>query len=363
MAENNTSRGKWFFRYLFWPLVALVTFGLTRLFEKYPGVTESFYSGGVYPFVGKSLSVLSSLVPFSLSDIFYAIIAIGILVLFILLILRRITLGRWAGTMVSTAAILYILFYWFWGFNYFRQPIHDRIGLNHAQPDDRQFMHVFAGIVNTANQTRPDSMEVADLASLDSAIEQSYRRFAQFLEIGYPMGVRRPKQVIAGSFFAKAGISGYYGPFFNEVHLNGKMHPLEMPIVMAHEKAHQFGITSEAETSFYGWLVCYYSDNEVLRYSASLYAIRYFLNDGFRREGFQQVADMISYPVVLDLRSIRDHWLSMRVEKIDKAASKVNDAYLKSNKVKKGVLDYQGVTGLIMDFQSDPSAVVRVLVE
>ncbi len=363
MAGKKVSRAKWFFRYLLWPVAALVTFGLTLLFARFPQVAESFYSRGVYPVIGKTLSVLSSLFPFSLSDIFYAAIGVGVIVLLILLILRKLTFGRWAGSMISLAAAMYVLFYWLWGFNYFRQPIHDRIGLNHARPDDRQFMSVFAEIIATANQTRPDSIEVADFALLDSLIEQSYERYAHFLDVGYPMGKRRPKKVIAGSFFAKAGISGYYGPFFNEVHLNSHMHPLEMPIVMAHEKAHQFGITSEAETSFYGWLVCYYSDNDVLRYSASLYAIRYFLNDGFRRPGFQQVADLISYPVVLDLRSIRDHWLSMRVEKIDKAASKVNDVYLKSNKVERGVQDYQGVTGLIMDFQTDPSAVIRVIVD
>lgn len=363
MAVRKVSRVKWFFRYLFWPMAAVLTYGLTLLFARFPGYTESFYSTGIYPLIGKSLSIVSSLVPFSLSDILYAILGLGVIVWLVLLVSRKIGFGRWAGGMISLAAAMYVLFYWLWGFNYFRQPVHERIGLKHAQPDDRQFMSVFADIVATANQTRPDSIMPVDLAILDSLIEQSYARYSPFLDVGYPMGKRRPKKVIAGSFFAKAGISGYYGPFFNEVHLNNYMHPLEMPVVMAHEKAHQFGITSEAETSFYGWLVCYYSDNDVLRYSASLYAIRYFLNDGFRRPGFQPVADQISYPVVTDLRAIRDHWLSMRVEKIDRAASKVNDVYLKSNKVERGVQDYRGVIGLIMDFQTDPSAVIRVLVD
>jgi hypothetical protein len=53
---------------------------------------------------------------------------------------------------------------------------------------------------------------------------------------------------------------------------------------------------------------------------------------------------------------VQKHWESMRNETIDKAAGKVNDAYLKSNKVKNGIEDYFGVVQFVMDFETDSSA-------
>jgi hypothetical protein len=43
----------------------------------------------------------------------------------------------------------------------------------------------------------------------------------------------------------------------------------------------------------------------------------------------------------------------MRNEKVDEIASKVNDAYLKSNKIEKGIEDYTGVVKFVMDFSQD----------
>ena len=66
--------------------------------------------------------------------------------------------------------------------------------------------------------------------------------------------------------------------FFNEFHVNKKVLPLEYPVIFAHEKAHQFGVTAESEANFYAWLVCRQSDSQVLNYSANLFILRYFFS-------------------------------------------------------------------------------------
>jgi hypothetical protein len=45
--------------------------------------------------------------------------------------------------------------------------------------------------------------------------------------------------------------------------------------------------------------------------------------------------------------------MSIRNEKIDEAASKVNDFYLKTNKIKEGVKEYSGVVKFVMDYSLD----------
>lgn len=45
--------------------------------------------------------------------------------------------------------------------------------------------------------------------------------------------------------------------------------------------------------------------------------------------------------------------MNLRNEKVDKVATKVNDTYLKTNKVEKGIEDYKGVVKYAMDFSLD----------
>ena len=54
-----------------------------------------------------------------------------------------------------------------------------------------------------------------------------------------------------------------------------------------------------------------------------------------------------------DLQKIQENWKKLRNEKIDKAAAKVNDFYLKTNKIKAGIEEYSGVVKFVMDYSHD----------
>lgn len=341
------------------PFLAVITFGFTYILDRNPYITEYYFSNGLYPYVARLLSAVNCHFPFSVSDLFYALLIFLFLAILMLLLIRRIRLLQALFLTVNLSALVYILFYWLWGFNYFRQSAWDRLELSPSDPDAEEFFRVFGGLCEEAGRSRTLPPEV-QWGKVDSLVESSFARHAEFLKLDYPMGNRRPKQITWRSFFSKAGISGYYGPFFGEIHVNPDVHPLELPVILAHEKAHQFGITSEAEAGFFGWLLCYYSPDPYLRYSASLYGLRYFINHGFRLEGFPEAAGCIDASVRGDLRAIREHWLSLRDEKIDKAASKANDAYLKTNRIKEGIDDYKGIVGLIMGFKTDTALVQKM---
>ena len=91
--------------------------------------------------------------------------------------------------------------------------------------------------------------------------------------------------MIFSSFYSKMGLSGYFGPFFNEIHVNHYLLPLDYPFVLAHEKAHQFGITSEAEANLVAFVICVRSDDQRLRYSGYQSLLLYFLRDASHLEG------------------------------------------------------------------------------
>ncbi|WP_430972487.1 DUF3810 domain-containing protein [Sunxiuqinia rutila] len=339
--------------------LAVLTFLLTELLAAFPTVSEWVYARGIYPHLAILLSGFSRWFPFSLDDLLYVSLILLGLVSLISLILRRINWRGFLRFWVNTLALFYILFYWLWGFNYYRQGLNERLEIAESQADTEAFVEVLEALIIKTNRTYLP-VDSIDFDWVDERVENSYGQLAPFLGISYPAGVRRAKAITFSGFFAKAGISGYYGPFFNEVQVNRHLLPVEYPLVLAHEKAHQLGITSEAEANFYAWLVCSQSPDQLLQYSANLYVLRYFLYQAYQLDAYAGLVKKIDEPVKADFRRIRQHWLSWRNEKIDQYASKVNDAYLKTNKVEKGIEDYTGVVKFVMDFSTDSLATQRV---
>jgi len=304
--------------------------------------------------IAKIVSPISSLFPFSIDDVFYIILILGIPTLLSLLIFRKIKLARAGMILLNLLAISYILFYFLWGFNYYREDVNTRLELADSGVAGDEFRTVLVGLINETNQSYclVDSM---DKNVIDSLVEESYSALSEMLKIDYPAGVRKDKSITFSRFFARSGISGYFGPFFNEVHVNKETHPLEYPVVLAHEKAHQLGVTSEAEANFYAWLACSQSTSQELRYAAGSFILRFFFNQASNRKDYKELVSMIDPRVLKDFDRIREHWDKFRNEKMEKAATKVNDAYLKTNAVEEGVNDYYGVVQFVLDFELDPS--------
>lgn len=341
----------------FW--LALATFGLTELLSRYPGLTETVYSQTLFPVVASTLSFFSKWVSFSLDDAFYALLVVFLMVILLLTIFRKIGFGKFLLLVLQTLSVCYVLFYWFWGFNYYRSNLNERLAIARSKPDTVQFARVLEKLIDETNKSycKFDSISKPEIARM---VESSYQKQAPFLKLKYPQGVRVAKPITLSSFFSKASIAGYYGPFFSEVQLNDSLLMIEYPQVLAHESAHQFGITSEAEANFYSLLVCSLSNSKHLRYSANISTLSYFLSQAKRLHSFHVLVRQINKPVIDDMRKIHDHWERLRNEKIDKVAGKVNDAYLKTNKVEKGIEDYFGVVQFVMDFETDPAAQTRV---
>lgn len=339
---------KWFVL----PVLALFVFGLTQLASAFPEITEEWYAQKTYYFFAVIFSNISSLFPFSIDDIFYFILIAAFILILVLIIFRKVTFKKAGKLALNILASIYILFYVFWGLNYFRSDLNTRLDLSGKSPDTETFKRQLKIQIENTNQSYC-SFENFNKHTVDSLVEESYKNVADVLKINYPAGKRKAKEITLSGFFAKAGISGYYGPFFSEIHVNKNLLPVEYPFVLAHEKAHQFGITSEAEANFYAWLVCTQSNSKQLQYSANLHILRFFLYQGYSLKEYPDLVSCLDEKVKNDFQRIRQNWENMRNEKVDKVATKVNDTYLKSNKIEKGIEDYFGVVKFVMDYSQD----------
>jgi len=333
-----------------WPFIlALIVFVSVRFAVHNSRFVDLYYSTGIYPFIAKLFSSLSNLIPFSLWDVFW-VLTIVLLIGFLILAIFRKVKWRWYGLRVlQFAALIYVFFYFVWGYNYFRPKIETRVNWKKQKPDEAVFRSALDTIISHTNSSYV-SISSSDYPAIDQLVEKSYRKNSKELGINYPNGSRRPKTMIFSSFFAKSGVSGYFGPFFNEIHLNYFLLPMEYPFVLAHEKAHQFGITNEAEANLAAFVICMTSDDHRLQYSGYVNLLVYFLSDASQLKDVKDYIREINKPVILDLRFQRRHWQGLRNTTLDNVQTAANNAYLKTNNIEEGVKNYNQVVSLVISY-------------
>ncbi|MBK3517221.1 DUF3810 domain-containing protein [Carboxylicivirga marina] len=336
----------------FWAIniyVAVLIFVLTRIGLAHPGLVESIYSSGLYPFISRFLSLVSNVFPFSLDDVFYASLFIFMLLGIVLVFIRTIKWLVFLKRIVLLLVIVYSSFNVFWGFNYYREDLTTRLQLPTAKANVDELLEAFRWLVEQTNNSYVPVYSL-DKVEVYKAIKVQYIHQSEFLKIDTLLLKTNPKSITLSSLFAAATISGYYGPFFSEVHINKYILPLDYPHVLAHEMAHKLGVSSEAEANFYAWLVCSKSEDKRLAYSANLYLMQYFVYECYKYEGFKEIVKNIRYEVRHDFYKSHYHWMALMNRNVELVATTVNDAYLKSNNVEEGIEDYEGVVKYVMDY-------------
>lgn len=318
-----------------------------------PELVEIYYSNGLYPLIAKVFSSVSKVIPFSLWDTFWLLLIMIIIVGFILTLLKRIRFLRFCLRLGQVISLLYIFFYFTWGFNYFRPKIESRIGLEVKDLNMTLFRSMLDSMISYTNINYCTVTE-ADYSEIDKCVEMSYSRNNVLFRLNYPNGSRRSKRMIFSNFMAKSGISGYFGPFFNEVNLNSYILPIDYPFLLAHEKAHQFGISNEAEANFVAFIICTTSDDRRLQYSGYMSVLLYFLSDAKHLKDYRDYIKKIEDPVIIDLRYRQKYYEGLKRKSLDKAQTFLNNAYLRSNNIKEGVENYNQVVEMVIGWFQKP---------
>jgi hypothetical protein len=331
-----------------WPFIlALLVFLGTRIAINHPAFIEKYYSRGIYPVIAASFSFVSNLLPFSLWDVFWILFILTIITGLLLVVIRKIKLRWYLLTLFRVVAFLYSFFYMVWGYNYFRPGIQERVGMKTPVQDEALFRQVLDSVIMQAN-INYISFSSSDYKEIDRLIEESYRNQGSRLGISYPNGRRRPKTMILSKFYGKLGLSGYFGPFFNEIHVNNTLLAMDYPFVLGHEKAHQFGITSEAEANLTGFVVCAKSEDQRLRYSGYMSLLLYFLRDASHFKDFHDIIKSINPKVLDDIRFRQKYYQGLENATLSDMQTAANNSYLKVNHIAKGVRNYDQVVSLVI---------------
>ena len=352
---QNNSKKRWIVRIrkiilYAWPFIlSLFVFLSIKFSIRNPPLIEHYYSKGIYPAIAKFLSFFSNIVPFSLWDVFWVLIILLIISGLILVLFKKIKPGWYILKTLQLLALFYSFFYIVWGYNYFRPKIEKRIGWQMPKTDSMIFRPILDSIIKQTNSNYI-SIALSDYSKIDTLVEESYRKNSAELGINYPNGRRRPKTMLFSSFYGELGLNGYFGPFFNEIHVNYYLLPLDYPFVLAHEKAHQFGITSEAEANFVAFVICIKSEDQRLKYSGYLSLLLYFLKDASHMKDYKEYFNKIDMRVISDFRFRQKYYQGLENKSLSKMQSAAYNSYLKVNNIEKGVKNYNQVVSLVISW-------------
>jgi hypothetical protein len=355
-------RGRWRAAALF--LLLPLSLLLNEIAARNAQAVETLYGRGIYPRLAWGLGKLNGFLPFSLAELLLAFLLLAGLWRILAAVRRQWASGRRWGTFLlrslltcwAAAGGALFLFLLLWGLNYARPGLARKmeIAAEEIQPEEilaagrrmaalTAAQHAALGLPSSQASRLPLAFP-----ELDRALGEALHRAAlPGYRLGHPASPA--KRLLLSPLFCYLGISGIFIPFTGEPSVNSRIPDCGLPLAVAHEKAHQLGITDEGEANLAAFLACTGATHPYLRYSALLDAAARLLAAAsrVRREEARAALQNMGPGPLADLAAIRDFWASYHGP-LSRGAERVNDAYLKSLRVREGVESYERIVELLI---------------
>ncbi len=324
----------------------------------FPSTIESLYSTGVYPYIAKSMRFGLGWLPFSFGDLVYSISIIMIIRWLWISKKDLISLSRKRYTQLFLSLnIIIALFHCMWGFNYYREPLHEVLHLDNEYTTE-ELETVVLQLVYTSNKLHDqlqsvDSLPVVFSRSQSELFDLAPQGFENIDHI-YPAlsyGNASIKKSLLTMPLSYMGYSGYLNPLTGEAHTNAWINNYKTPVLTLHEMSHQLGFAKENEANFIAIIAGMNHDDLYFQYSASIFALRYCINDLYRRdpEKYDSIRPLINDGIFKNYKELRDFW--KQYEGVIEDVSQVTyNAYLRANNQPGGMDTYSYVVALLVNY-------------
>jgi signal transduction histidine kinase len=318
---------KSFFALTLIPQILLVNF-----IKNNPSIIDYYYPDYLYSNILKINSFIYSNVNIPLGEVLYLILIV--IIIYLVYRVFSFKLNDFANLM-AFISIVYFIFYSFWGLNYFKTSISDKLSIKNDY-EFEELDNTLNLIINNINEEVP---LLQDFNELD------------FIEITN-MTDLNVKQSLAPSYLLLQTVSGHFIPFTSESVINFDIPKIDLPVVIFHEYAHQIGYADEAEASFIGFMKAVESNNPNVRYSGYFNALLNLLNEINKnhKEYLEDYISKLNERVISDINYNTEFWSRYSNNYFDKVQKYIYDLYLKSNNQEAGIMTYNKVSNFIIDY-------------
>ena len=157
------------------------------------------------------------------------------------------------------------------------------------------------------------------------------------------------KRLTAWQLYSRFGTTGIYVCLTAEAGVNPDTYVAWLPFTMCHEQAHGKGVAAEDGANFCAYLACMENSDVQFRYSGALAAFVYCSNALTKADSAAagEIWAQLDPGALADIRAANKHYAQYE-GKVQDAAQKVNDTYLKAFSEEAGVQSYGEVADLLI---------------
>lgn len=345
----------------FWWWAGIGVLGLTYLSKFFPTAVEQWYSRGVFLLIRWLFDTLLTWQP--LPVLYFLVLALLSLAWRSWRRAHFAFRGASAGpiwgqrwrTLANACGALVFFFFLLWGWHYQRVPLEDQLALQLRPVTFRVLKQNFRNQTERIVQLRK-SLPQVDTGALEErhfppSLESDLRDQLEgwLRQNNFPtVGRVRARLLFPRGVFLRFSTAGLYLPFTGEGHVDAGLHPLQWPYVMTHEMAHGYGFADEGTCNFLAYVAGRDSPNPVVQYAIELSFWRTLAAQyrGYDPQGFRRLREALPRAIQADLEAINNSMVQYP-DLIPHLQYRVYDAYLKSQGISEGMLNYDRVVVLV----------------
>tara|TARA_B100000809_G_scaffold249300_1_gene280419 strand:- start:18243 stop:19301 length:1059 start_codon:yes stop_codon:yes gene_type:complete len=344
-------------RYLSYFLIVQILF--VQYISRFPETIEKYYSNGVYKVI--SLFYRSSLgwITFSIGDLIYGVF-LFLFIRFIYIIFRDefTELRSYFLSICGTLSVLYFLFYFSWGLNYYRVPLADRLEISKGSYTTKQLHSFTEKTILKINQLH---FSITKNDTLAFQVPYKKKEIYKMTKIGYKnlsqkhSFLKYKAASIKSSLFSTSlsymGFAGYLNPFTGEAQVNSKIPIYTFAFTASHEVAHQIGYAAENEANFIGYLATTSHTDPYFQLAGHITALKYILNELYKRDAdlYKTTLSKLNKGIFKNLKASSIFWNKYE-NPFEPIFKKGYSTYLKVNKQKDGIKSYSYMVDLLIHY-------------
>lgn len=320
---------------------------------------ETYYSSGFFQIISQFERTVFGKIPFSIGDVLYLI-----LIFYLLQSIWKtrntwkISWKRHCFRFFKIIVAIYLLFQFFWGLNYYRQPLSEKMKIK-TEYSNQDLINFTEKIIDETNKiqisiTKNSSLPVKNPYTDNQLIQLTQNGYDN-LASKYPFFAYKTQSIKPSLFsspLSYMGFSGYLNPFTNEAQFNSKVPKYGLPMTICHEMAHQIGYANESECNFIGFLAAEKNNDLYFKFAANTLALKYSLRaiQTFDEQKSKQFYEKINFGIKQNFA--QDEAFRLQYKSfIEKGFLTFYDYFLKLNQQKDGLESYSRFLDLLINYK------------
>ncbi len=339
-------------------------FGLfVALFSRLSTPFADFWNENIASVLRLILAYLTTLLPFSLAE--YLLLCLPVIMVSLIVYAFKNTVQstkktvRFITGMVSSACLIFSILFINLTPGYFSTPVDEKLGLEKLPVSTEELYETSLYLLGKANEEAENvrfiynsfSVMPYTLSELADKINESYKGVCEKYGFIQNMSVN-VKPVALSEPWTYTHIAGVYTFFTGEANININMPDFTLPFTVAHEMAHQRGISREDEANFIAFLVCINSSDAYIRYSGYISVYEYTSSALYSsdKETYFEVLKTMSPEIRSELIAYNNFFEKYEENVAEEIVGGINDAYLQQQGQSAGIKSYDLVTDLAVAY-------------